>query len=98
MFGLIFVSDGQNEGLLIMALIFIAQFALLLCGIVSVCYTCAYARHFQMRTIVSHEVLMSYVNLPALDTPLLSSLFWQPISYASLHRPISNTEQLVVSF
>ena len=41
MFGLVFVSDGQNEGPLTMALIFIAQLALLLCGIISVCYTCA---------------------------------------------------------
>ena len=40
MFGLVFVSDGQNEGPLIMALILIAQLAFLLCGIVSVCYTC----------------------------------------------------------
>ena len=40
MFGLIFVSDGQNESLLIMALILVAQLALLLYGIVSVCYTC----------------------------------------------------------
>ena len=32
MFGFVFVCDGQNEGLLTMALIFIAQLALLLCG------------------------------------------------------------------
>ena len=42
MFGLVLDSDGQNEGLSIMALIFIAQLALLLCEIVSVCYTCTY--------------------------------------------------------
>ena len=37
MFGLVFVSDGQNEGPLIMALIFVAQLALglLLSGIIS---------------------------------------------------------------
>ena len=40
MVGLVFVTDGQNEGPLIMALIFVAQLALLWCGIVSVCYTC----------------------------------------------------------
>ena len=40
MFGLVFVSDGQNEGPIIMALILIAQLPLLLCEIVSVCYTC----------------------------------------------------------
>ena len=42
MFGLVFVSDGQNEGPFIMALIFVAQLALglLLSGIISVCYTC----------------------------------------------------------
>ena len=40
MFGLVFVSDGQNEGPLVVALILIAQLALLLCGIISVCYTC----------------------------------------------------------
>ena len=37
MFGLVFVSDGQNVGPLVMALILIAQLALLLCGIISVC-------------------------------------------------------------
>ena len=40
MFELVLVSDRQNEGPLTMALIFIAQLALLLCGIISVCYTC----------------------------------------------------------
>ena len=40
MFGGVFVSDGQNESPLIMALIFIAQLALLSCGKISVCYTC----------------------------------------------------------
>ena len=40
MFGLVFVSDGQNEDPLVMALILIAQLALLLCEIISVCYTC----------------------------------------------------------
>ena len=35
MFGLVFVSDGQNEGLIIMALTPAAQLALLLCGTVS---------------------------------------------------------------
>ena len=40
MFGLVFVSDGQNEDPLITALILIAQLALLLCEIISVCYTC----------------------------------------------------------
>ena len=42
MFELVLVSDGQNEGPLRMALIFIAQLVLLLCGIISVCYTCRY--------------------------------------------------------
>ena len=40
MVGLVFVSDGPNEGVSIMALIVIAQLALFWCGIVSVCYTC----------------------------------------------------------
>ena len=35
MFGLVFVSDGQNEGLIIMALTPAAQLALLLCGTVT---------------------------------------------------------------
>ena len=39
MFELVFVSDGQNEGRLTMALIFIAQPALLSRGIISICYT-----------------------------------------------------------
>ena len=56
MFELIFVSDGQNEGLLIMALIFVAQLALLLCGIVSVCYTCSGLLH--------HTVHMSSSFMP----------------------------------
>ena len=37
-FGLVFVRDCQNEGPLIMAVILIAQLALLLCEIISVCY------------------------------------------------------------
>ena len=39
MFQLVLVCDGQNEGPLTMALIFIAQLALALCAIISVCYT-----------------------------------------------------------
>ena len=37
-FELVLASDGHNEGSLTMAQILIAQFALLLCGIISVCY------------------------------------------------------------
>ena len=48
MFGLVFVSDGQNEGPLTMALIIIAQLALLLCGIILVCYICTCRVMFQL--------------------------------------------------
>ena len=40
MFGLVFVSDGQNVGPLMMTLIPIAQLALLLHRIVLDCYRC----------------------------------------------------------
>ena len=41
MFALVFDSDSENESLIIiMALMLIAQLAPLLCGLVSVCYTC----------------------------------------------------------
>ena len=39
MFGLVLVSDGQNEGPLLIPLILIALLALLSCGIILVCYT-----------------------------------------------------------
>ena len=45
MFGLVFVSAGQNEGLIIIALTPAAQLALLLCGTVSACYTCTQLRN-----------------------------------------------------
>ena len=44
MFGLVFDSDGNNEGLIIMALILVV---LVLCGIVLVCYTCTCMCIFQ---------------------------------------------------